>query len=74
VIPEASTDTRLDAAVKAAPYAHLRLASVSVGNKDGQSFAVSVEAVEREREERAAERRRILDETFRELSRGGRNG
>src|SRR3977135_1262750 len=58
---EASTEIRLDAAARAAPYVHPRLASVSVGNKDGQPFAISVEAAEREREENAAEARAMLD-------------
>jgi hypothetical protein len=61
---EASTDTRLDAAARAAPYVHPRLASVSVANKDGQSFAISVEAVEREREGRAAAAWALLDAAF----------
>src|SRR5207253_5302484 len=62
---EASTEIRLDAAARAAPYVHPRLASVSVGNKDdGRPFAISVEAVEREREERAAAARALLDAAF----------
>jgi hypothetical protein len=61
---EAPTELRLDAAARAAPYVHPRLASVAVENKDGQPFALSIEQQRREAEERAREAVALIDETF----------
>ena len=51
-----AVELRLEAAAKAAPYVHPRLASVAVGTKDGEPFQISVEDRQREIEERHAGR------------------
>ena len=59
-----AVELRLEAAAKAAPYVHPRLASVAVGTKDGEPFQISVEDRQREIEERHERSRRLLDEVF----------
>jgi hypothetical protein len=68
---KATTELRLDAAARAAPYVHPRLSSVAVENKDGQPFAISVEQQQREAEERARQAVALIDETFGLVMAGG---
>src|SRR5438309_1736747 len=63
-----ATEMRLEAAAKAAPYVHPRLASLAVENKGNHPFRIDIEDREREAEARAARARAILKETFDGLS------